>query len=255
MRIDIATPFAAALALWRRDRALLLPLAGLFLFVPQLAILLLVPASPEPVSGGETSPEAIRAWTEAFAAWASAHGGWYIAGQLSALFGALAVSMLYVARGRPAMGPALGLTFGLLPRYVLATILVTLPTGGLLLFALAAPLLLYLLVGPIFYLFARMMLIAPVLVAERPVGAIAAIGRSWRLTRGSGSVLTCIYAVIAVAGMVAGSVFLALAAMAGDNPLAITVMNAVAAAAAAVAGLAHALVAVVVYARLASKGT
>ena len=254
MSVDFATPFVAALALWRRDRAILFPLAGLLLFVPQLAVLLLVPDMPQPVQG-ETTEEAARAWGEAFSTWASAHGGWYIAAQLTALFGTLAVATLYVDPSRPPAGQGMSRALALLPRYVLAMILVTLPIGGLLLIGLPFRPVLFLMMAPIFYLLARAILVPTVLVAERPVGAIAAIGRSWRLTAGNGWVITCIYAATVLAGLFIGSVFLSVAQMAGPNPAVIAIMSLFGAGVAAVSGLAQALIGVVLYGRLASKGT
>jgi hypothetical protein len=108
---------------------------------------------------------------------------------------------------------------------------------------------------PIFYLLARALLVAPVLVSERPVGAIAAVLRSWRLTRGNGAALTAIYAALALSGPIVGSVLLTLERIGGPNPVLVAIVSAAAAAAAAVAGLAQALVVAVIYARLASKGT
>lgn len=253
MKIDFATPFVAAWTLWRRDRALLLPIAGLLMFVPQLALVLLVPPMPRPPAG-DTSPAAIDSWTQGFTAWAQANGGWYVLAPLATLMATLTLVALYTDRARPTAGQALARAAGLLLRYVLATILVTLPMGALLLAALPAPVLGYVLALPIFYIFGRTLLIAPVLVAERPIGAIAAVGRSWRLTAGQGLVLTGIYASVAVAGPLVGSVLLAVGEALPANPVITTIAGAAASAVAAAAGLTIALVQAVIYARLASKG-
>jgi hypothetical protein len=252
--VDFTTPFVAAFALWRRDRAILFPLAGLLFFVPQLAVLLLVPNMPQPVQG-ETSEEAARAWAEAFSTWAAAHGGWYIAAQFATLFATLTIATLYVDPARPATGAALGRALGILPRYVLAMILVTLPIGGLLLMGLPFRALLFVVLAPVFYILARVMLMPAILVAERPVGAIGAIGRSWRLTAGNGWVITCIYATVMLAGMFVGSLFLAVAQLAGQNPVVVASMSLFGAGVASLSALAQALIGVVLYGRLASKGT
>lgn len=254
MKLDFATPFVAAYTLWRRDRALLLPIAGLLIFVPQYALLLLVPDMPR-LAEGDSSQAAMVAWSQAFALWARANGGWYVAAPLITLFGTLTVATLYVDRGRPAAGAALGSALGLVPRYVLAQILVSLPVGGLLLAALPAPVLAYVLALPIFYIFARTMLVAPVIVRERPIGAVAAIGRSWRLTQGQGLVLTGVYAATALIGPLAGSLFLAAGEAASTNPILVAITAAAASIAAAAGALTLALVQVVLYGRLASKGT
>lgn len=253
MKIDFATPFVAAWTLWRRDRALLFPIAGVLLFLPQLALVLLVPPMPRP-EGGDTSPAAIEAWSQAFATWAQANGGWYVLAPVATLMATLTIATLYVDRARPTAGQGLARAATLLLRYILATILVTLPMGGLLLAALPAPVLGYVLALPIFYIFARTLLVAPVLVAERPIGAVAAIGRSWRLTAGQGLVLTGIYATVAVAGPIVGSMVLAIGALSPGNPAIGAIAGVGASLATAVAGVTIALIQVVVYGRLASKG-
>lgn len=253
MKIDFATPYVAAFALWSRDRAVLMPVAGLFLFVPTFARLLLVPEMPAPVTG-EATPEAMIEWTRAFTAWASAYGAWYIVPPLLALFATLVATALYVANGRPTLGSALAKALGLLPRFVLATILVSLPVGGLLLMALPFPILVYFLILPVFYVFARTMLIAPVLVAEGPVGAVGAIARSWRLTAGNGIPLTFVYSAAALAGPLAGSALLGLEKVGGPNPVLIAFTSAAAALCATAAALALVLAQVAIYGRLASKG-
>ncbi len=254
MKLDFATPFVAAFALWRRDRALLLPIAGLLIFVPQYALLLLVPEMPR-IADGDRSEAAMLAWSQALATWVRAHGLWYVAAPLMTMFATLTIATLYLDRARPEAGRALGSALALLPRYLLATILVSLPIGGLTLAALPAPVLAYVLALPVLYIFARSMLVAPVIVGERPVGAIGAIQRSWALTRGHGLILTGIYAATALAGPLAGSLFLAIGELAQTNPVLVAITAGVASLFAAGGALALALIQVVVYGRLASKGT
>lgn len=254
MKIDFATPFVAAAALWRRDRALLIPLAGLFLFVPTYARLLLVPDMPMQAAG-DASQEAMIAWTRAAAAWATRYGAWYLIPPLLALFATLAASALYVARERPTLGVAMARGLRLLPRYVLAMVLLSLPIGAVLMIALAAPVLLYVIMLPVMWLFARTMLVAPVLIAEGPVGAVGAIVRSWHLTKGNGAALTLIYAAASLIGPLIGSLFLRLEALGGPNPVLVAITSAAAALATVAGALALVLAQVALYARLVSKGT
>jgi hypothetical protein len=167
----------------------------------------------------------------------------------------LAASALYVARERPTLASAMTRGLRLLPRYVLAMILVSLPIGAVLMIALAAPVLLYVLMLPVMWVFARTMLVAPVLIAEAPVGAVGAIMRSWRLTAGNGIVLTLIYAAASLAGPLVGSLFLRLEELGGPNPVVVALTSAAAALAAVASSLALVLAQVALYGRFASKGT
>jgi len=257
MKITFALPFADALAAWRRDRALLFPLAGLAMFVPQLAVLLLVPAMPR-LAAGDDSETAVRDWTEAVTLWAGQHGIWYLLAPAIGLFAALAVMALYLDPSRPTLGGAMKRAGVLFPRYLLASILVALPIGGLMMPAVASPILLAILLPPIFYLFGRTMLIGPAIVAGAPLGAVAAIGRSWTLTKGNGWVLAGIYGSVMLGAQLVGSLFVSIGSVAGTgaraNPVLVAITDGAAAAVAAAAALALALVEVALYRRLARKG-
>ena len=112
---------------------------------------------------------------------------------------------------------------------------------------------------PLFYVYARTTLIAPALAAEAPLGAIAAILRSWRLTSGNGWQLAWLLAAVMLGSSILGGSFLALGKLAGDGAAANPVLAGLTATAAtaveAAATLAVALIGVVAYRRLASSGT
>lgn len=254
MRIDLAAPFRSALALWQRDRALLLPIAGLSMFVPQWAVLLLVPEMPRALAG-DADDEALRAWTEAVVGWAGQHGFWYLLAPALGLFGSLTVMALYLDPRRPAVGGALGRAALLFLRYLLASVLVAMPAGALLMPALASPLLLIVVLAPVFYLFGRTMLAGPVIIGDAPIGAVAAIGRSWRLTTGHGWALACTYGAIMLGAQMVGGIFLQLGTLGGANPVIQLITDGAAAAVTASAALTLALVEVALYARLARSGT
>lgn len=254
MRLAFSDGFVAALATWRRDQNILAPLAGLTMFLPQLAVLLLIPAMPRPVDG-DGGEEALRAWTEAVAGWATDYGLWYLLAPALGLFGALAIMTLYLDPARPTLGKAMARAGVLFLRYLLATVLVAMPMGALLLPALASPLLLFILLAPIFYLFGRTMLTGPALVAEAPLGALAAIARSWALTKGQGWMLACVYAVILIAAQMLAGVFVSLGTFGGGNPVIVAIVDTFAALIAAGAALTLALVEVALYRRLARNGT
>lgn len=258
MKIDFASPFADALTAWRRDGGTLLPIAGATMFLPQLAVLLLVPAIPAlPPQGSDES--VIAAWSQLAMAWAGHYGIWYVLAPALALLGALAVAGLYLDTRRPTVGEAMRRAALLFPRYVLASLLVALPAGTLLMPAMAAPMLLFGVLAPLFYIFARTMLIAPILVAQAPIGAVDSIARSWRMTAGNGWRLASIYAAIMLGAQMIGGVLLRIGAAAGtgrmENPVVTGLIDVMAAGVSAMAALLIILVEIAIYRRLARKGT
>ncbi|URW75960.1 hypothetical protein M9980_01635 [Sphingomonas donggukensis] len=261
MKLPFTTAFGDAWAAWRRDTALLLPLAGLTMFLPQLAVLLLVPPLPPMATpeDGQMTEAAAQAWADAFTLWAGQHGIWYALAPAVGLFGALAVMALYLDRQRPTLGGALARGAMLFLRYLLASILIAIAAIGILMPGAASRLLLAAMIAPAFYILGRTMLAGPVIVAQAPVGAVAAIRRSWALTRGHGWMLAATYAAILMGAQLVGGVFLSLAAMgtgsAGANPVVATVFDGAAAVVTSAAALTLALVQVALYRRLASKGT
>ena len=109
--------------------------------------------------------------------------------------------------------------------------------------------------APIFYVLARTCLVAPVIAAERGVGAVAAVVRSWALTRGRGIAIALLVGGITVTGQLAGAVIVAIDRALKDagtgNPVVLAMVDAGAAGAAWAAALALALSQVVLYRRLA----
>jgi hypothetical protein len=237
---------ADALILFRRDRELLLGIAGLFWFLPAYALLLLIPAAPPlPGSAGVGTPEA-DARMAALAQWLTAHGGWYLLAAAIGAWGTATVYALYLDRARPDVREALALGAALWPRFMLLSVLIGVMTvAGLALWIL-----------PGLYLLGRFMPSGPALVAERPVGALDAVGRGFSLTRGAGLPLMGVSAATLGLGWFAPQPLLALdtwlrAQPGGANPVALATVDALAAAVTALAAVATALIAVAAYRRLA----
>ncbi|MES2339433.1 MAG: hypothetical protein V4537_15180 [Pseudomonadota bacterium] len=263
MKLDFTRSFADALAAWRRDGALLLPVAGLTMFLPQLAILLLVP-SPSSLmpdqadmvlEGGKPDPATVQATADALTGWATQYGGWYALAPALALFGALAVMALYLMPQRPTVAGALGRAAVLFLRYLLASILIGFAALSILLPGAMSGLLLAALMPLAFYVLGRTMLVAPVIVGEAPVGAIAAIQRSWQLTRGNGWMLGATYAAPLFAAQLIGGALLSIGEMGGANPVIAGIVDGLAALVLTIATLLLALVEIALYRRLASTGT
>lgn len=250
MNLRATSVVADALILFRRDRELLLGLAGPFWFLPMFALLLLVPKPPTRPADAAVGSPATEAWVQAFAEWLTTQAGWFLLAAAIGAWGTATVYALYLERERPDVRGALAIGAALWPRFMLMTILIGLMAGGGLL-------LLYL---PGLYLLGRFMAAGPALVAERPLGAVNAIGRGWRLTRGAGLALMGVAAATLGLGWFVPQPLLALddwlrARPDGANPVALATVDALAAAVATLAALATALIAVSAYRRLASSGT
>lgn len=132
MPIAVLPVLAEAWALFRRDRDWLLRVAGPFLFLPSFMLALLVPrwpAAPAGALGGEDGRS--LAWAASFGEWLGRYGGWYLAGYAVSAFGAAALFTAYLDRAAPDLEAALRRAGTLLPRYLLAAVLVAIPTLSL----------------------------------------------------------------------------------------------------------------------------
>lgn len=245
MKLNIGRAFHTAWTLWRTDWDLLLRVAGLFVFLPQFAALLLVPIAPG-LPQADTSEAAVRGWVEAFTAWFGAYGPWLLAAEIMTLFGSLVLLSLYLGTNRPPLGAALAGSLRLFPRYLLAAFIMSLPVGLFLLPAIG-----FVLVLPALYMFGRLLLTGAVIAAEQPIGAVAALQRSARLTRGNGLALMGVAGLLLFGGQLAAWPFVTAghtldgAPMA--NPVAAALLDALASAALTAALIVGVLVRVALY--------
>lgn len=258
MKIDWSAVVRDAWASWKQDREVLIAVAGMLLFAPQLAVLFFVAEAP-PVK--DQSPAAMQAWAQQAIQWAATQGVWTVVASLVSLFAGMTVFALYLDHRRPPVSGALGHAARLFPRYVLAMILIALPiVFGLTLGLMLGPLLI-LAVPVIFWWMGRTMLAGPAIIAERPLGAMAAVMRSLRLTNGNGLGTAAAFAAITLSGAVIAQCFLlgvqAMDAAKATNPVAAAILDIGAALAIAAEGLAMVLLQVALYRRLAgsSSGT
>ncbi|MFC3582088.1 hypothetical protein [Sphingomonas hylomeconis] len=250
MKFDVRGVLTDAWAMWRADRDLLLRVTGFFFFLPQYAMLLLMPAMPPLVVTPEMSEADQRALAARITEWVMAYGGWYVAGLLLVQAGSLIVLMLYLQRDRPDLGSAIARGARLYPRYLLAMIVVGLPLGlGVMTLVLLLPGL---------YLLGRLIAVGPALAAAQPLGVAQSLARSWAMTRGHGFVLAGLVSLSIVGGALAAAPFAMIAGALeanAPNVVAIALADAGAAAAAAAALLATVLLQIAAYRRLAaSKG-
>jgi hypothetical protein len=162
--ITVARLVADGWALLRRERRVLVGAGAPFLFLPPFAVQLLADGPPVPM---KATPE----WMARAGDWAAANLHWYLLADVVVIFGTAVLALLLAARGRPTVGAALREALRMLPRFVLAALVVAVPVG----------LGLYLFILPGLYLQARLALV-PLLVAAGERSAIGAAQESWRRT-------------------------------------------------------------------------
>lgn len=165
MKLNLGQVFAAAGALWRAERALIVPLAGLFYFLPGLALLLLLPPM-QPVKA--TSDEAM---IDALMGYMQANAAPLLIVNLVQLAGSAIILTLFLSPDRPNLGEALKRVAGRLILFLAASLIIF---GALTVSAL--------LVVPALYLIGRFFLVTAVLAAEPGAGPVGAIARSVALT-------------------------------------------------------------------------
>ncbi|MDB5707149.1 MAG: hypothetical protein JWN66_4265 [Sphingomonas bacterium] len=248
MKLDMAGVLSDAWRMWKRDHDLLIRVAGLFFFLPQFALLLLVTPAPQKIAAG-ADEQAMRAWLQTVMDWYGANGAGLVAAAAFALFGALTVMVLYLDRSRPDLRGALGAALRLLPAYLFTAFLVLIPVWlGLALF-----------IVPGIYAQGRLLLAGPALVAEPEKGATGAVARSMTLTRGHWLVLGAIACFVLFGGNILAAPFIALGTTLDGapiaNPVAAALLNAGAAVAMTVAALATILVRIALYRRLAQPSS
>ncbi len=248
MKITLGGVLAGAWRLARRDAAVLLPVAALFLFVPTLAMLLLMPAPPL-APGAGASEEQLSLFVRAYGDWLVANAPAFGAGAGCSLMGSATLAAFYLDAQAQNLGEALARAVALLPRFVLAGLIVGVPT-----FVGA-----WLFVVPGLYVMGRTMLAGPILVAERPVSALGAVLASVQRTRGHGLMLTALSAALLLAGQLLPLPFLAMVQSLGEahagNPVVVALLSVAAAICSAAAALATILARVWLYRVLVPSGS
>lgn len=167
------------LGLLRANRALIAPIAGVFVFLPLLLLYALVPAPPEAAPA-----DAVNALT---AYWHTVWY-WYLLEDAVAMIGSLAILRLVLARGGATVGEAIAGAFALLPTYLAAAIV-----AGAAIFAGFL-----LLVVPGLYVAGRLAPLPALIAGERLGNPLEAIRRTLKLTRGHGWAIVGLITLIVV---------------------------------------------------------
>lgn len=155
----------------KSQQSLVALIAGLFVFLPNLAMGWFTPAPPVVPTGTD-----VTALIDVMGDYYVQVLPWMLGLAVVSTIGLLGLYHLWVAPRAMSVGAALGRSLAMTPAYLLATLLTAFPIAlGFLLFVL-----------PGIYLFARLSQIGPAMVARDSANPIAAIANSWAVTRGNG---------------------------------------------------------------------
>ncbi len=244
MRLDPLAVLRDSWGMFRRDHDVVLRVGAMFLFLPSFALALLVPGPPARKSDG--GGEAAMAWLDALGTWGGEHGGWYLLAYAVGYFGAATLYALYLDPSRSNVAGAMRRALRILPRYLLAMVIVALPVGAGMM----------LLLVPGLYVLGRVMMTGPVLLSEGK-SALGSIQRSMGLSSGLGLRMMGLAAVPVLGGAVLSQPFLMLDAwMRGAgaaNPIALAIVDAGIALVGMASGLAGVMIALAVWRRLESR--
>ncbi len=215
MKLDLGKAWTDATAMLGANREVVLIVAGLFFFLPQLATGLLFPevVNPDPVQPPPgADPEIVMEMSMAalLDQYARAWPALLIA-FLVQMVGSLSLLALLTDRDKPTVGEALKVgAFGF-PSYLAVQIMTGL-IAGVAVFVVAllgglVPAFLGLIVSLIMlaiviYLMIKFCLIAPIIAIEREMNPFAVITRSWKLTKGNSFRLAAFFILLVIAIMV-----------------------------------------------------
>lgn len=214
MKFDSNRAWKEAAAAVNANREVLFAIAGVFILLPSLAFGLLF---PQPVATPDMSGEQATSMILAFYQDAMP---WLLPMTILQAVGSLSLLTLFTDRRRPTVGEAIRMGATGLLSYLGAQLLVGLALGTIAvlalglatatgLVALAVVLWIAILVGAV-YVAVKTSLTAPVIMVERVRNPVAALRRSWLLTKGNSARIGVFYALLGLVFLVAISIISAL---------------------------------------------
>ncbi|MCH2488119.1 MAG: glycerophosphoryl diester phosphodiesterase membrane domain-containing protein [Erythrobacter sp.] len=257
MKLDLSAAWDGAMKMLAANREMVLVLAGVFIFLPTLAFSLLFPDPSAQASAAGAEPDMDAMYEQIAAFYAEV---WWAVLLLSVIqaVGAIAILTVLGDGERPTVKEAIGRGVRFLPSQFAAQILAGLAAlapfliagaiGGLTGSPPVATVLILLAIPVGVYLIVKFSMSSPVIAIERTTNPIAALRRSWRLTKGnSGRLLLFILLLIVAFGIVSAilSLIFGFVFALGGEHIAL-VGNAI------VASLINAGIACIIYAVLAS---
>lgn len=190
MNFSYDRAWADVVAMTRANAALLVTLAGAFLFLPSFALWLFSPL-PEPPATGGSGNEGLRFLADYY------RGNWpgLLLVTVVSSFGQAAILSLLLDRNRPTVAEAIAKAGRLLPMYLLLGVLTSLMMG----FGFAA------LLVPGIYLLGRLAVAGPVMINDGVANPFEAIRRGWLETRGLGWRVAGLMLLVGIVGWIAFS--------------------------------------------------
>ncbi len=244
MRLNVAAACHEALQFWKRDRDVIAAVAGVFFFLPNLALALFMRIDTVAARAGAQDDQALLAAMQSYLVDNAPLLGFQM---IAELVGVAVLLALLLDPARPTVGEALRIVLRRFPVLLAATILLNIAIGG--------GMLLFLVPG--LYVIGRAALVLPVLLGEPERRFGDAIGRALDLTQGRVIQLLSLQALIFVGAYFVQQLLQGLAGVAssgGGNPVTLGMVAVAAAAVSMATTIAYALVRVAIYRRLASNG-
>jgi hypothetical protein len=232
IKLDMGRAWNDAVAMLSANRQVVAVVAGVFFLLPNVAMSLFAPQAPAaatPPPGVQPDPDQVMAQVSAeLGAWFQDVWWMFLLVGLVQAIGTIGLLALLTDRSRPTVGEALGFGLRALPTYIATQLIIVFGYLAfavvLLLLASASPVAaaivgLILIVGLV-YAMIKLVLVTPVIGIEREMNPLAALKRSWRLTKGNslrifGFILLLLVAFLVIS-VVASMVFMA-ASLLGDE--------------------------------------
>ena len=203
MKFDMSRAWNDAMAVVNANRDVLLIVAGVFFFLPGLAVALLT-GGFVPQDGA--TPEQMMTEMGVFY---RTNWPWFIIIVVAQAVGMMAMLALLTDRSRPTVGEAIGVGFKSFLPYIGVQILIAI--GAAIFIGIVAvvagatgsaalAVILGLVAFVVFvYAMIKLSIVIPVIVIERVMNPIAALIRSWKLTKGNSFRLLLFYVLLAIA--------------------------------------------------------
>lgn len=215
-KLDMGTAWTQATGLMSTNRDTISAIAGLFFFLPALASGPLLPGlSNPPQPSPDADPELVfRAMADQIGAVYAANWPLILALVVVQFIGSMSLFALLTDRGNPTVGEALRTGVRSLPSYFAAQLVtvfgaslaIGIPVGVLSAFGGPAVAVMALLVAMvlILYVMVKLSLTAPVIAIEGQLNPLAALARSWQLTKGNSvRILALVVLLVLVFGVIA----------------------------------------------------
>lgn len=198
VKLNMGKAWSDATGLFGANRDTIFAVAGLFFFLPYLALAIFAPeaVNPTPVDAPPgTDPDVVmQAAMDAFTQQYADNWPYFLIVTIVQFIGTLSLLALLTDRGRPTVGEALQQGVRSVLPYIAAQLLIVLaialiiavPVG--ILSAISPPvagLVGFLMVIVAIYIFVKFALVSPVIAIEGELNPIKAMRRSWGLTKGN----------------------------------------------------------------------